>query len=280
MTNKTKTVIGIVGGVVVLGSVGAAIKVNDDKCTSSSPISSIVLDISSAPNSTNYDKNEKIYTVDEFCALFNSENDYAKNHAGEKFTVIGAIRKNSFSSLGYIDFKSNIKSNEYNSEFKVSVKFADQSILADLNKGDEITVSGTLFSIATNGIVLQDCVLDSVKKDAFKVTSVKIVDHKISKDYKDADVLVVTYEFYNGELTDEAFIYNFTDTAYQNGVECDDLVVGCDEVDDQTQLNKIQPGITYNVVVGYHIKDKSDVLIKVKDWGGDEVHLEEIISLS
>lgn len=53
MTNKTKTIIGIVGGVVVLGSVGAAMGGNDDNGTSSlSSSSSIVSTISSAPSST------------------------------------------------------------------------------------------------------------------------------------------------------------------------------------------------------------------------------------
>lgn len=53
MTNKTKAIIGIVGGVVVLGSVGAAMGGNDDNGTSStSSSSSIVSTVSSEQSST------------------------------------------------------------------------------------------------------------------------------------------------------------------------------------------------------------------------------------
>lgn len=60
MTNKTKTVIGIVGGVVVLGSVGAAIGGNDDKGTSSlSSSSSVVSSISqTSVISSNFSSNQ------------------------------------------------------------------------------------------------------------------------------------------------------------------------------------------------------------------------------
>lgn len=225
-------------------------------------------------------KESKTYTADEFCALFNEDEDFARHHSDEKFTVKFTIAKKGDIGLSDIDFRSSVKSKEYGTEFLLTCKLDDKSLLSDLHKGDTITVTGSLFSFATSGIVLQDCTLDNVEKGDYKPTSVKIADHKISKDYKGAEVLVVTYEFYNGEETDEAFAYNFTDNAYQNGVECDDLVIGCDDVDAQTQLNKIQPGITYNVVVGYHISDRSDVSIKVKDWIGDEIHLEETISIS
>ncbi len=53
MTNKAKTILGIVGGVVVLGSVGAAMGGSDDKGTSSSSSSSsIVSTVSGTPSST------------------------------------------------------------------------------------------------------------------------------------------------------------------------------------------------------------------------------------
>ncbi|MBD5128491.1 MAG: DUF5067 domain-containing protein [Ruminococcaceae bacterium] len=111
-------------------------------------------------------------------------------------------------------------------------------------------------------------------------TSIKIANHSISKDFEGADVLVVNYEFYNGEDSAKGFSFMFTDKAFQNGVECDSTVIGCDEVDVQTQLNEIQPGVTYTVSVGYHIEDMSEVEIEVKDLFGTKDYLNEKISLS
>lgn len=110
-------------------------------------------------------------------------------------------------------------------------------------------------------------------------TSIKIADHKLSKDYAGKDVLVVNYEFYNGEKKAKGFSYMFTDKAFQNGVECDSTVIGCDDVDTQTQLNEVQPGISYTVYVGYHIADMSDVEIEVTDLFGSNSYLNETISL-
>lgn len=111
-------------------------------------------------------------------------------------------------------------------------------------------------------------------------TSIKIAGHSLSKDYAGADVLVVNYEFYNGEDSAKGFTYMFTDKAFQNGVECDSTVIGCDEVDAQTQLNEIQPGVTYTVSVGYHISDMSNVEIEVTDLFGTKDYLTETITLS
>lgn len=110
-------------------------------------------------------------------------------------------------------------------------------------------------------------------------TSIKIADHFLAKDYADADILVVNYEFYNGEDSAKGFSFMFNDKAFQNGVECDSTVIS-DDVDTQTQLNEIQPGVTYTVSVGYHISDMSDIEIEVTDLFGTKEYLTETISLS
>lgn len=111
-------------------------------------------------------------------------------------------------------------------------------------------------------------------------TSVKIKDHKLSKDYQGADVLVVNYEFYNGESEAKGFTFTFSDKAFQNGVECDSTVIGCKDVDTQAGLNDVQPGYSYIVSVGYHITDRSDVQIKVTDLFGTRKFLDETVKLS
>ncbi len=257
----------------------AAILAFSSTLTGCFPLSSDKPNSGEETNKSSEADTKKTYSIDEFCTLFNEEERFASKHGDESFTITGTIAKNDDVFLDSIDFKSSVKSTEYDNEFRVTCKFEDKSVIEDLHKGDTITVTGTLFSFATNGIVLEDCKLDNVEKGDYKPTSVKIADHKLSKDYKGEDILVVNYEFYNGEEADQAFAYNFTDTAYQNGVECNDTVIGCDDVDAQTQLDNIQPGITYTVKVGYHIKDKSDVTIKITPWIGDEVVLEETLKL-
>ena len=111
-------------------------------------------------------------------------------------------------------------------------------------------------------------------------TSVKIAEHSLSKDYNGEDVLVVTYEFYNGEDSAKSFTFLFADKAFQNGVECDSTVIGCKDVDAQAQLNDIQTGTSYAVSVGYHISDMSDVEIEVKDLFGSKTYLTETVKLS
>lgn len=110
-------------------------------------------------------------------------------------------------------------------------------------------------------------------------TTVRILEHHISKDYDGKDVLVVSYEFYNGFDEATSFMWGFEDKAFQNGIECDSTVIGCDDIDSQTQMNEIQPGVTYTVTVGYHITGNSDVQIEVQELLGSEKYLSETISL-
>lgn len=85
----------------------------------------------------------------------------------------------------------------------------------------------------------------------------------LATDYKGDDILVVTYSFMHRKEKPIAFSLAASDTAYQNGVECDSTVIS-DYVDTQTQLDKVQPGVRYDVVVGYHLKDRtSDVKIEI-----------------
>ncbi len=106
-------------------------------------------------------------------------------------------------------------------------------------------------------------------------TTIKISEVFISKDYKDRDVLVVKYEFTNGDDKPHSFSTSFEDKVYQNGVECSSLAVICDDVDSNTTLASIKPGVTTIVEEGYLLNDMSDVEIEVKEWLGDKVYLSE-----
>lgn len=101
------------------------------------------------------------------------------------------------------------------------------------------------------------------------------------KDYEDKDVLIIKYDFTNNSDEATSFTFACQDTVFQDGIECDSTVIGCDDIDSQEQLNDIQPGKTYTVTVGYHISDTSKpVDVVVTDLFGRDTLLEESIDLS
>lgn len=106
-----------------------------------------------------------------------------------------------------------------------------------------------------------------------------ITNYFLSTDYEGADVLVVEYQYTNIENEAKAFIYEFADSAFQNGIECDSTVFGCDDVDSQSQMSEIQPGVSIPVKIGYHIHDMSNVNIVVKKAFTSIEILNETISL-
>lgn len=109
----------------------------------------------------------------------------------------------------------------------------------------------------------------------------EIESTSLGKDYDDADVLIVKYNFTNNSDKPTSFTFACQDKAFQGGIECDSTVIGCDDIDAQEQLNDIQPGKTYTVTVGYHISDLSKpVDITVTSLFDDETFLEETIDLS
>ncbi|MCH5205913.1 MAG: DUF5067 domain-containing protein [Oscillospiraceae bacterium] len=121
---------------------------------------------------------------------------------------------------------------------------------------------------------------NSAPNEELQDTSVEVADFKISSDFKGDKVLVINYDFYNGENSAKAFIFLFNDKVFQNGIECDSAVIGCNDVDSQSQMNEIQPGVTYTVSIGYHISDMSDVEIQITDLFGKTEFLNEKLSIS
>lgn len=109
----------------------------------------------------------------------------------------------------------------------------------------------------------------------------KIKSTSLSKDFEEKDVLIIEYDYTNNSDKATSFSFACQDTVFQDGVECDSTVVGCDEVDTQEQLNDVQPGKTYTLKVGYHITDTSKpVDVVITDLLGMNNLLEESIDLS
>lgn len=111
-------------------------------------------------------------------------------------------------------------------------------------------------------------------------TSVTITNHYITKDYEDKDVLVVEYDFYNGEDEACSFAITCVAKAFQSGIECNNMIFGVDEITDDAMLADIQPGVTAHIVQGYNLTDSSEVTIEVKSLFGDKTYLTENIGIS
>lgn len=119
-----------------------------------------------------------------------------------------------------------------------------------------------------------------ISVDQSRKTSLRITDHYLTKDYKDKDVLIIEYEFYNGEDDAIAFIHMFNNHVFQNGIECDSKVFGCDDETTRDIMKNIQPGITITVRKAYHIDDMSDVSVEATKLFGKKIYLSETITLS
>lgn len=124
---------------------------------------------------------------------------------------------------------------------------------------------------------------DDKKEDDDKVeTTVKLHNSYLTKDYKGRDVLVVEYEYTNGEDEPKAFMWEFDANAYQNGIECDNIVFleYDEELENDNSDKEIQPGVTCIVAETYLLQDMSDVELKVTGFAFDEdEYLSETIKL-
>ena len=113
--------------------------------------------------------------------------------------------------------------------------------------------------------------------------NVELLSTSISQDYEGKPVLVVEYNFTNNSDESASFMFSCQDKAFQNGIECDNTVFGCDEIDSQQQLNEIQPGTTYALKIGYHLQDTTspvDIEVTSLDFIDEETLLKQTIELS
>lgn len=145
----------------------------------------------------------------------------------------------------------------------------------DEKKGEnQPDTTGTSASATSSPIVANT--QEPTKKDM----TISVVSTKIGKDYKDAPILLVEYEFTNNTDKAQSFTFLCTDKAFQGGIECNSIVVS-DEVDAQQQLNDIQPGVAYKLTVGYNLHDTTqDVSIEITELIGDDVFLKQTIKLT
>lgn len=111
---------------------------------------------------------------------------------------------------------------------------------------------------------------------------VELLGTSVSQDYEGKPVLVVEYNFTNNSDEAQSFIFACQDKAFQNGIECDDTVIGCDDIDSQQQMNEIQQGTTYALKIGYHLQDTTspvDIEVTSLDFINEDTLLKQTVNL-
>ncbi len=109
-------------------------------------------------------------------------------------------------------------------------------------------------------------------------TNVTMTGHYLTQNSLGENILVVEYDYYNGEDKPQSFTWTASDKCYQNGIACSDWVLTLDEVDTHKQTAEVQPGITNHFAIGYKLDDLSDVNIVVKELIGDKEFVNETFS--
>lgn len=94
----------------------------------------------------------------------------------------------------------------------------------------------------------------------------KITDWEISADYDNKPALVVYYEYTNKKDTPTAFMWEFTDKVYQNGIELSSTAFGIKE-ENNNNSKEIQQGVTATVSIAYILQDtENPVDITVEEY--------------
>lgn len=94
----------------------------------------------------------------------------------------------------------------------------------------------------------------------------KVTDWEISTDYDNKPALVVYYEYTNKKDTPTAFMWEFTDKVYQNGIELSSTTFGVKE-ENNNNSKEIQQGATATVSIAYILQDtENPVDITVEEY--------------
>lgn len=101
-------------------------------------------------------------------------------------------------------------------------------------------------------------------------TTLKYLKHEVITDSNDREVVVVYFDFANSSKDNEAFIYNYNITCFQNGKELDYPLVSFDIDEYNNAARELQTGADITVARIYILEDKSDVDLEVTAWGSSK----------
>lgn len=101
-------------------------------------------------------------------------------------------------------------------------------------------------------------------------TTLKYLKHEVITDSNDREVVVVYFDFTNNSKDNEAFIYNYNVTCFQNGKELDYPLASFDVDEYNNVARELQTGANITVARIYILEDKSDVDLEVTAWGSSK----------
>lgn len=101
-------------------------------------------------------------------------------------------------------------------------------------------------------------------------TTLKYLKHEVITDSNDREVVVVYFDFANNSKDNEAFIYNYNVTCFQNGKELDYPLASFDVDEYNNAARELQTGANITVARIYILEDKSDVDLEVTPWGSSK----------
>lgn len=101
-------------------------------------------------------------------------------------------------------------------------------------------------------------------------TTLKYLKHEVITDSNDREVVVVYFDFTNNSKDNEAFIYNYNVTCFQNGKELDYPLASFDVDEYNNAARELQTGTNITVARIYILEDKSDVDLEVTPWGSNK----------
>lgn len=101
-------------------------------------------------------------------------------------------------------------------------------------------------------------------------TTLKYLKHEVITDSSDREVIVVYFDFTNNSKDNEAFIYNYNVTCFQNGKELDYPLASFDVDEYNNAARELQTGANITVARIYILEDKSDVDLEVTAWGSSK----------
>lgn len=99
--------------------------------------------------------------------------------------------------------------------------------------------------------------------------NVSILDATLSKDYKDKDAIIVTYDFTNNGENETSFMVAISAKAYQDGIELESAIIMDDDFSSEDQMKNIKPGATLTVQKAYVLDNNTSPV---------EIEVEELIS--
>lgn len=101
-------------------------------------------------------------------------------------------------------------------------------------------------------------------------TTLKYLKHEVITDSNDREVVVVYFDFTNNSKDNEAFIYNYNVTCFQNGKELDYPLASFDVDEYNNAARELQTSANITVARIYILEDKSDVDLEVTAWGSSK----------